>query len=132
LGLYKYDKFFKKDEPPTLLESVTFLSDDGKFFGSTVAQVTKAVERAELVANATIFARNMENEPSNNKFPETLAKWAIDAGKKSGFKVTAFGPAELKKNNMVGIIAVNQGSVKEARFIIMEYRGAKKADAKPI
>ena len=132
LGLYKYDKFFKKDEPKTVLETVTFLTDDGKIFGSTVAQVTKAIERAEVVALATIFARDMENEPSNNKFPETLAKWAIDAGKISGFKVTAFGPAELKKNNMVGILAVNQGSVKEPRFIIMEYKGAKKADAKPI
>jgi leucyl aminopeptidase len=132
LGLYKYDKFFKKEEPLVPIETVTFLTDDGKIFGSTVAECTKAVERAELVARATIFARDMENEPSNNKFPETLAKWAIDAGKKSGFKVTAFGPAELKKNNMVGIIAVNQGSVKEARFIIMEYNGAKKAGSKPI
>ncbi|MDP4237303.1 MAG: leucyl aminopeptidase, partial [Bacteroidota bacterium] len=33
---------------------------------------------------------------------------------------------------MVGILAVNQGSVKEARFIIMEYKGSKKADSKPI
>lgn len=132
LGLYKFDKFFKKEEPDTKLESVTFLTDDGKIFGSTVAQVTKAVERAELIANATIFARDMENEPSNNKFPETLANWAMEAGKKSGFKVTAFGPAELRKHNMVGIIAVNQGSVKEARFIIMEYNGAKKSSDAPI
>jgi leucyl aminopeptidase len=132
LGLYKFDRFFKKEEVATKLESVTFLSDDGKIFGSTISEVTKAIGRAELVANATIFARDMENEPSNNKFPETLAKWATEAGKKSGFKVTTFGPAELKKNNMVGIIAVNQGSVKEARFIIMEYKGSKKADSKPI
>jgi leucyl aminopeptidase len=132
LGLYKFDKFFKKDGPVTNLETVTFLSDDGKIFGSTIAQVQSAVKRAEIISEATIFARNMENEPSNNKFPETLAKWAIESGKKSGFKVTAFGPAELRKNKMVGILAVNQGSVKEARFIIMEYKGAKKADAKPI
>jgi leucyl aminopeptidase len=134
LGLYKFDKFFKQDkeDPKVKIESVTFLSDDGKILGSTIAQIAKAIERAETICNATIFARDMENEPSNNKFPETLAKWASEAGKKSGFKVTTFGPTELKKNNMVGILAVNQGSVKEPRFIIMEYRGAKKADAQPI
>jgi len=131
LGLYKYDKFFKKDEPATLLDTVTFLTDDGKVFGSTLTDISKAIGRAEMTSNATIFARDMENEPSNNKFPETLAKWATDAGKKSGFKVTTFGPAELRKNKMVGIIAVNQGSVKEARFIIMEYNGGKKG-AQPI
>ncbi|MEP7235115.1 MAG: leucyl aminopeptidase [Ignavibacteriota bacterium] len=132
LGLYKYDKFFKKDETPFVLESVTFLTDDGSIFGSSITECTRAISKAEMVSKATIFARDMENEPSNNKFPETLAKWAIDAGKKSGFKVTAFGPAELRKHNMVGIIAVNQGSVKEARFIIMEYKGAKKGNSKPI
>ncbi|MDP4229015.1 MAG: leucyl aminopeptidase [Bacteroidota bacterium] len=132
LGLYKFDRFFKKEEPVTPIETITFLTDDGKIFGSTVAQVAKAVQRAELISQATIFARDMENEPSNNKFPETLAKWASEAGRKSGFKVTAFGPAELRKNKMVGILAVNQGSVKEARFIIMEYKGSKKADSKPI
>jgi leucyl aminopeptidase len=132
LGLYKYDKFFKKEEPDTIVESVTFLSDEATISGSTLAECTKAITRAELICEATIFARDMENEPSNNKFPETLANWAAGAGKKSGFKVTAFGPAELKKNKMVGIIAVNQGSVKEARFIIMEYNGAKKANEQPI
>ncbi len=33
---------------------------------------------------------------------------------------------------MVGILGVNQGSVKEARFIIMEYRGAPKSDTAPV
>ena len=132
LGLYKFDKFFKKDEPSSKLETVTFLTDDGKIFGSSIADVAKAIVRSQKICDATIFAREMENEPSNNKYPETLAKWAAEAGKKSGFKVTAFGPAELKKNKMVGIIAVNQGSVKEARFIIMEYKGSKKPNAQPI
>ncbi|MEI8133639.1 MAG: leucyl aminopeptidase [bacterium] len=134
LGLYKYDKFFKreKNDPKVELESVTFLADEATVMGSSIANCTKAINRALTISAATIFARDMENEPSNNKFPETLANWAAASGKQSGFKVTSFGPAELKKNKMVGIIAVNQGSVKEARFIIMEYKGSRKASDAPI
>lgn len=131
LGLYKYDKFFKKDEPETKLETVTMLSDEGTIFGSALADIRKAIARAEIIANATIFARDMENEPSNNKYPEIMGKWAQDT-KSSGVKVTVFGPAELKKNNIIGTLSVNQGSVKEARFIIMEYNGARAKGAQPI
>lgn len=84
LGLYKFDKFFKKDEPKVPLESVTFLDDADSLHGSTSAEVKSAIEQAQLICDATIFARDMENEPSNNKFPETLGNWAKDLSKGLG------------------------------------------------
>lgn len=132
LGLYKFDKFFKKDEAPVPLETVTILSDTTDYHASTAAEVRKSVERAQVICASTNFARDMENEPSNNKYPEVMGKWAQEVGKKHGVKVTVFGPAELKKHNMIGIIAVNQGSAKEGRFIMMEYMNSKKKNAQPI
>ncbi len=132
LGLYKFDKFFKKEEPKVPLESVTILEDSGSLHGSTSAEVKAAMEEAQLICQATIFARDMENEPSNNKFPETLAAWAKDVGKEHGVKVTVFGPKELQANKMVGILGVNQGSVREPRFIMMEYSGARSKETQPI
>jgi leucyl aminopeptidase len=132
LGLYKFDKFFKKEEPRVPLDNVTILEDGDSLRGSSVAEIKDAIAEAETICNATLFARDMENEPSNNKYPEILANWAKEVGKGSGVKVTAFGPKELTANNMIGTISVNQGSVKEARFIIMEYRGAPKKDTPPI
>ncbi|HZK76318.1 MAG TPA: M17 family peptidase N-terminal domain-containing protein, partial [Candidatus Kapabacteria bacterium] len=132
LGLYKFDKFFKKEEPKVPVESVTIIEDGNSLHGSSSAEVKAALDEAHTICTATIFAREMENEPSNNKFPETLANWAKDVGKEYGLKVTVFGPKELAANNMVGILGVNQGSAKEARFIIMEYNAAPKKDAQPI
>ncbi len=132
LGLYKFDKFFKKEEPKVLLESVTILEDGDSLLGSTAAEVNAAMDEAATITGATIFAREMENEPSNNKYPETLANWAKEVGKAHGVKVTVFGPKELAANKMVGILGVNQGSAKEARFIMMEYMGARKSDTAPI
>ncbi len=132
LGLYKFDKFFKKEEVSTPLETVTFMEGDHGMYGSTSAEVKAAIAEAETICNATIFAREMENEPSNNKFPETMAAWAKTLAKGSKVKVTVFGPKELKAHKMEGTLNVNKGSVKEARFIIMEYRGAKNAKAQPV
>ena len=132
LGLYKFDKFFKKEEPKVLLDSVTIIEDGDSLNGSSAAEVKKAVAEAEIVCIATLFARDMENEPSNNKYPEVLGNWAKKVGRESGVAVTVFGPKELRQNKMIGTLSVNQGSVKEARFIILEYRGAKNKDAKPV
>lgn len=132
LGLYKFDKFFKVEEPKVPLETITIIDNGDSLQGSSVAEVKAAIAEADIITNATIFARDMENEPSNTKYPETLANWAKQVGKEHGVKVNIFGPKELQANKMVGIIAVNQGSEKEARFIMMEYRGAKNPKAQPI
>ncbi|HET9135076.1 MAG TPA: leucyl aminopeptidase [Candidatus Kapabacteria bacterium] len=133
LGLYKWDKYKKKDDNGNgTLSSVTILADEGEIAGSKLPDIRKAIDRAQIICAATIHARNMENEPSNNKYPEILANWAKQAGSGNGIKVTVLADNDLKKNKMVGIIAVGQGSAKSGRFIIMEYKGAKKKDAQPI
>ncbi|MDP4199099.1 MAG: leucyl aminopeptidase [Bacteroidota bacterium] len=132
LGLYKFDKFFKREEPKVSLDTVVILEDGDSLAGSSADEVRTAIAEAEMVCDAAIFAREMENEPSNNKYPETLANWAKDVASANGLKITVFGPKELKANGMIGILSVNQGSVKEARFIAMEYRGAPKKDTAPV
>ncbi|HYM20220.1 MAG TPA: leucyl aminopeptidase [Candidatus Kapabacteria bacterium] len=132
LGLYKWDKYKKKDENGKTLDTLTIFADEKDIYGTSHKDVRKAIAETEIICANVIFARNMENEPSNNKYPEILGKWAQEAAKGNGIKTTVFGPAELKKNKMVGTLAVNQGSEKEARFIIMEYYGARNKNAQPV
>jgi len=131
LGLYKYDKFFKKEEPRVPLQSLTILYQPGheNIWGSSVADVKQAIAETQTLCEAVNFARDMENEPSNNKYPAILGDWAKQAGEEAGLKVTVMGPAELEKNKMVGTLNVNKGSVKEPRFIVLEYNGGKKNEA---
>jgi len=132
LGLYKFDKFMKKDEPSVPPTSVAILTDSGKFGKLSMNDVKKAIQDTQIICDATNFARDMENEPSNNKYPEIMGKWAKEVGRTSGVKVTVFGPNELNRHKMIGTLNVNKGSAKEARFIIMEYNGARKKAAQPI
>jgi leucyl aminopeptidase len=131
LGTYRWDKFKKKEEPRSLIQSISIMVWEPMVQGSTIPEAKKAIADAQTLCDAVLFARDMENEPSNNKYPAVLADWAKSVAKE-GVKVTIFGPKELEKHKMVGVINVNKGSAREGRFIIMEYHGAKKKDAKPI
>src|SRR5215471_21008265 len=67
--------------------------------------------------------------PGNICTPTYLANQAEALGKAHGFVVTVFGPEQIRKEGMGGLLGVSQGSAEEPRFIILEWRGA--GDAPP-
>lgn len=118
LGLYRFDKYFtEKKEKETKVTRITLLSDDAK----ELKEIRRGVQFAQVIVEATCFARDLENAPSNEIYPESLAEVAQQSGKKHGFKVGAFEKKQIEKLGMGGLLAVNQGSNRPPRFIILEY-----------
>jgi leucyl aminopeptidase len=118
LSLYRYDKFLskkKEDDPKT--ETLLFCSPDSSVSG--VAQ--RALKKAQILCEATWFARDLQNAPANEMYPETLAKAAKQSADKNGFSATILDEFEIKELGMGGVIGVSQGSAKPPRFIILEY-----------
>ncbi len=70
------------------------------------------------------LARDLMNEPSNVLYPEAYAKRVqkIFSGI-SGVSIKVLGEKELKKLNMNLMLAVGQGSRKESKMVVMEYKG---------
>lgn len=87
-----------------------------------------AVEVAKAVSSGTNFARDLANEPGNVCTPEFLGDQA-SALKHKKLKVTVMDKKAIEKAGFTALLAVNQGSAKEPRFIVMEYKGGKKGDA---
>lgn len=118
LALYRFDKYVTKPkQDPGPLEEIIFSSEEKKF--STLAR--SSLQRAQIIAEATILARNLSNAPGNEIYPETLAEVARQSGKKSGFKVTVLHEKEIEKLGMGGVMGVSQGSARPPRFLILEY-----------
>jgi leucyl aminopeptidase len=118
LALYRFDKYFtEKKEKETKVTRFTLLSDDTK----ELKEIRRGVQFAQVIAEATCFARDLENAPSNEIYPESLAEAARQSGKKYGFKANALEKKQIEKLGMGGLLAVNQGSMKPPRFIILEY-----------
>ncbi|MCU0452629.1 MAG: leucyl aminopeptidase [Bacteroidetes bacterium] len=117
LGLYRFDKYKKPDDDGMPLEEIFLVSASS----ALRAPALRALRRAEAIVAGTILARDLANAPGNEVYPESLAQAALEAGRRSGFDVRILGEAELSELGMGGVLAVNRGSDREPRFIIMEY-----------
>jgi len=118
LSLYRYDKYRSKDkEDKPNPEELIFCSPENSI--ATIA--TPVLVRAQSVCEATCLARDLQNAPANELYPETLAKAAKDSADKNGYSATVLDEFEIKELGMGGIIGVSQGSARPPRFIILEY-----------
>ncbi len=95
------------------------------------ADAESGVADALKVCRAVGVARDMVNEPGNVKSPEFFAGKARLLAEECGFDCRILERDELEEEGMGAMLGVAQGSVREPRLIVMEYRGAKK-DAAPV
>lgn len=114
LGNYKFDKY--KTEKEKEIHNVNI---------NTEIDLTKEIEKAELLAKSTIIARNLVNEPSNIIYPETLANEVVSLGEEYGFDVEIYEEDKIKDLQMNAFLAVASGSTNKPRFIVMRYLGDK-------
>lgn len=92
----------------------------------------KELDQLAATTEAIYRARTLVNEPLNYLSAVQLAKEIAAMGKEAGFKVTTLNKAQIEKEKMGGLIAVNKGSIDPPTFTIMEYKPAKSLNKKPI
>jgi len=122
---YRFDKYLskKKDAPKKEVNQVGLLfskKDHRK-------ALEKEVAEARIIAAAVNFTRDLINEPANVMPPRELARYAKEVSRGGKIKCQVLGPAEIKKLNMGGVIAVGQGSHEPSQFIVLEYGSANKS-----
>jgi len=120
LAAYKFDKYLTSSngsKKTTRLKSVSVITEDTQ----RLKDISLGIAYAQLVCEGTYLARDLENAPGNEIFPESLARRAAEAGKKSRFQVTILNERKIKQLGMGGLLGVSQGSAKPPRFIIMEH-----------
>jgi len=128
LGSYRFDRYKTKEggaEKPAL-KAVTLLGParwDRR-------RVKAAMERAEILADAVTWARDLVNTPAIDCTPDLLAEQAEKMAKEVGLEVKIWSEAELEKGGFGGIIGVGRGSEHSSRLIELKYRGA--GNAAPI
>jgi leucyl aminopeptidase len=123
LSVYKFDKYISKEKNnSSLLKSIVLVSENAR----SAISMKAGVKHAQVLCEATYFARDLENAPGNEIYPESLAQQAKQSGRKYGFRVTVFDEKRIKRLGMGGLIGVSQGSDKPPRFIVMECNAGKK------
>jgi len=126
LATYRFHQF-KADEDgdATKLKTLTLCLPD-----ADLKSARKAVAAAQVIAEATNYARDIGNLPGNIVTPRVMADYARQLAEKSGLVCTVLAKKELEQGGFGGLLAVGGGSANEPHLIVLEYSGAK--DAAPI
>ncbi|HTR81175.1 MAG TPA: leucyl aminopeptidase [Bacteroidota bacterium] len=121
LSTYTYSKYLTSSDEKKKLTGVTVLTAEKKYFND----VAEGVRWGKILSAATCHARDLENAPSNEIYPETLAFDIQETAHRCGFKATVFDQRKIESLKMGGIIGVSKGSSHAPRFVILEHQPAK-------
>lgn len=94
----------------------------------------EAIERGTIVGEGMLLTRELVNLPPNYMYPESFAARAKEVAESCGLELEIWDEMRLRKENCNALLAVNAGSSRPARLLILRYRGSKptKATEQPL
>ena len=112
---YRFDKY-KSEQASPVLTNVYLLADES---------LQPALAFAQSVFSGQSLTRDVANEPGNICFPAYMAEQAQELAKTYPdlLTVKVLGEDEMAALGMHCFLAVAQGSTKEGKLVLMEYRG---------
>jgi leucyl aminopeptidase len=91
-------------------------------------RLEQAITEAITLSDATNYARDLTNMPSNMLTPSTLANEAMKLADLGGMICHILEETEIKSFGMGGLSAVGQGSAHKPRMIVLNYKGSQQSD----
>lgn len=127
LALYKYNapRTKKEDEDERQIDSLTLV----EFDESKIGQIEAGARTGQTIAEGVYLARTLVNQPSNVATPSAIAEAAQVMCAQVGLACRVLDEAEMREQQMGALLAVTQGALQPAQFIIMEHKPAETAFA---
>lgn len=123
LSSYQFNKYFSdKKEKDYLLKSVIV---DDQFANNSISELKNIVK-------AVSWSRDMVNEPVSFLNADQLAAEISELAEDADFNVTVLEKTQIESLKMGGLLSVNQGSIDQPTFTIVEYKPDNAKNKKPI
>lgn len=119
LRSYKFDKYRtteKEDKKPSLKDLNLAVSNNTK--------AKKLFSSLEKIAAGVFLARDVVTEPPNKLYPESYADLIKKELTKLGVTVKILDVKQMEKLGMGSLLGVGQGSIRDSRLVVMEWKGA--------
>jgi leucyl aminopeptidase len=99
--------------------------------------VTEDIQQEQLnvlfqTTQATLWARDLVNEPVNKLNAEELAARVSETIRTAGGKAEVLNLQKIEALKMGGLLGVNRGSVDQPAFVILEWKPVNPVNEKPI
>ena len=118
LGLYTFKRHFSKSDEKAMDELTVVELDVAK-----LPTIQASLDLGHTVAEATILARDMVNEPSNFMTPTNIAEAAQQVASEHGLEITVLDRPQMEELGMGGLLGVAKGSAQPPKFIVVKYQG---------
>jgi leucyl aminopeptidase len=90
------------------------------------------LEQLRALLEGVKFARDLVNEPLSYLNAEKLSEEIREKSLTSGYSVEVFGKKKIQSLKMGGLLAVNQGSIDDPNFSILEWKPENAKNKKPV
>lgn len=127
LAVYTFDKYKgeKHQQEKAAIEEMTLLVSAPR-----LSAFEKGITLGRLTSKATIFARDLVNEPSRITTPVYLAKTAQSLAKPRQIKVRIYEKEEIEKLGMNAFLSIAQGSDQPVKLIKLTYKPVRSSNRK--
>lgn len=115
LGAYRFTRY--KRHEGGRIERVTLLAQSP----DAQRHVEEGLRRGRIFAEATLFARDLVNEPPNELPPPRLADLAAETARTAGLRCSILDVDAMEALGMGAILAIGRGSDQPPRLIVLEY-----------
>lgn len=119
---WQFDKYKTKDKPEQGSLHISLKSSDAAFSQNTY-------DHCHAVNLGNFLTREVISEPPNVLYPESMAEIAKSLSP-LGLEVEVLGESEMKKLGMNALLGVGQGSEKESKLIVIQWKGNPSSDDK--
>jgi leucyl aminopeptidase len=119
LGLYTFRRHITKAPEHGEVEKLIIVAPDE----SNLASLEEGRHKGVVLAEATILARDMGNEPSNYMTPTDMAEEASRLAGTYGLTVEVLEKEQMEELGMGALLGVARGSHQPPKFIILNYKG---------
>jgi leucyl aminopeptidase len=121
LGLYRFQKHMTKKAENKDIEELLIVERDA----AKLSTLEQGCKKGRTIAEATNWARNLINEPSNYMTPSDMAKTARKLAKTHGLSLIIMDREQMEKEGMGALLGVAQGSLQPPKLIVLGYKGDK-------
>ncbi len=117
LGAYRYTKYQSPARDPEKLQTVVLIAKDAP----EAKAFKEGIDRGEIFAASTNFARDLINQPPSVTTREILARTARGS-LKNPVQVKVFNKRQIEAMGMGALLGVNRGSHQPPYFLHLTYR----------
>ncbi len=121
LGAYTFENY-KTKKSKSKIKHISISLEEYSGYKVDVEKASTVIHKAQIVADATNFTRNIVNTTPDDCYPDVMAEIAEAMASETGLKCKVLKPKALRKEKMETLLAVARASRHKPRVIHLAHK----------